>query len=219
MQHWILAFTYYQCAKELPYVFRHEKFPGGWKLRSRIIYWGVIIVSAVSSAWPFFNHGTAYVAFYLVNVTCMLISSTFMIVALVKMWGFLTKQGLGPRLSPIRMFIHALAFLLYILMFFVLTLVGKLLDPDLDHFFYVHWFVCIIFGLLSYVCLFVVLWHLGTKSPKLEFIRDKFSDDDDCSQTVSSKIQEDSYLLYVGFKTRPDNSMVLPDQETELNNS
>ena len=212
VQHWILAFTYYQCAKELPFVFRHEDFPGGWKLRSRVIYWSVNVFCVLSSFWPFFEQGPlyAYVTLYMVNVLCMLISSAFMIVALVKMWGFLTKQGLGHRLSPIRMVVHALAFLLYVLMFFLLTIIGRLFDPDFDHFFYLHWFICIFFGLFSYVCLFVVLWHLGSKSPKLEFVRESFLDDES-QAPPSSQIQEDSYLLYAGCKLRPDNSLLLPE--------
>ena len=55
-QHWILAFTYYTCANELPYVFRQEAIPDNSKLAKRFILWSVIAVSALSSLWPFFQN-------------------------------------------------------------------------------------------------------------------------------------------------------------------
>ena len=45
-QHWILAFTYYTCANELPYIFRQEKIPDNSKLARRVIFWSVIALSA-----------------------------------------------------------------------------------------------------------------------------------------------------------------------------
>ena len=75
------------------------------------------------------------------------------------------------------MVVHASAFLVYILMFFVTELIIKATDRGSNDLFYVHWFICTIFGVVSYVCLFIVLWHLGTKTQKLEFMQNRCDQD------------------------------------------
>jgi hypothetical protein len=93
-------------------------------------------------------------------------SAIFMVIALWKIRKFLKERGLGDKLSPLRMIIHALAFWLYIFVYAGTTITTKLLGRDINELFYVHWFVCIIIGFISYFCLFFVLWHLGSKEPK-----------------------------------------------------
>ena len=60
------------------------------------------------------------------------------------------------------MIVHALAFTLYVVAFFLLSLITKFDGTDdkvvID---YTSWFVTTIFGFASYICLFFVIWHLG----------------------------------------------------------
>ena len=75
------------------------------------------------------------------------------------------------------MVIHALAFLIYIFVFFFVSVVSRLIDPTGIALYYFHWFICTIFGLLSYMCLAAVLWSLGTyKSVESTFPDDSDSD-------------------------------------------
>jgi hypothetical protein len=115
-------------------------------------------------------------------------SAIFMVIALWKIRKFLKERGLGDKLSPLRMIIHALAFWLYIFVYAGTTITTKLLGRDINELFYVHWFVCIIIGFISYFCLFFVLWHLGSKEPKKEFA--------DCKSetTGTTTLQGDTFM-------------------------
>ena len=117
-----------------------------------------------------------------------------MLIALWKIRRFLVKRGLGQMMKPVRMIIHALVFLIYVLTFFVLTVIVRLQDHSGEKLFYFHWLVCIILGWLAYICLACVLWHLGTK----QTYKDVADIVDSCStaETVSTKIQDESLLLY-----------------------
>lgn len=53
VQHWVLAFTYYKCAQELPYVFHKERYPEETVKRQKVLYWSVIVASVVSTLWVF----------------------------------------------------------------------------------------------------------------------------------------------------------------------
>lgn len=144
-----------------------------------------------------------FVVFYLANVLCMFVASVYMLIALIKMKKFLTERGLERQISPIRMMIHSLAFLIYVGLFFLVTLLTRILS--LEELFFFHWFVCIVAGFLAYICLFVVLWHLGTSS------RDGRATSVLTSTTGNSqKLREDSILQYVGCK---------PPQEVEFTDS
>ena len=110
---------------------------------------------------------------------------------------FLIERGLGDKISPIRMVIHALAFLLYVVVFFVVSIIDRLIDPTGESLFYVHWFICAIFGLFSFLCLAIVLWNLGTytsdSSKATNF-------PDETTTGISTKLQEDSILQYIDYK-------------------
>ena len=148
----------------------HQKVPEIKTKSYKVLNWIVICVSVVSSIWPFFqpqdykhwNPRGLYITLYLVNVLCMFVSSVFMLIALWKMRHFLVERGLGQKMNPIRMVIHALAFLIYIFTFFVLTVIFRIEDPSGESLFYFHWLICIVLGLFAYICLACVLWHLGT---------------------------------------------------------
>ena len=50
-----------------------------------------------------------------------------------------------------------------------MRLIAHLVFNSIEAVFYVHWVVCIIVGFISYICLFFVLWHLGSKDLRKEF--------------------------------------------------
>jgi len=162
--HWALSFTYFTCSQELPYVFRQEKVPKKMRLMNRIFYWTVMVIGCVAASWPFFVKGnqTVYVGMYLLYVFYAFNSAIFMVIALWKIRSFLKEKGMGDKLSPLRMLIHALAFWLYVFFYFGITLIAYLVSYGVKSLFYVHWFVCTIVGFISYIFLFFVLWDLGS---------------------------------------------------------
>ena len=105
----------------------------------------------------------------MVYVLFAFMSAIFMVIALWKIRSFLKERGMGDKLSPLRMLVHALAFWLYIFVYASTTIATKLSGGDVENVFYVHWAICVIVGFVSYICLFFVLWHLGSKEPKREF--------------------------------------------------
>ena len=117
--HWALSFTYFTCSQELPYVFNRRQVPKRTRLLNRIFYWTVMVIGCVAAIWPFFytdtkNNQTVYVGMYLLYVFYAFNSAIFMLIALWKIRSFLKEKGMGAKLSPLRMLVHALAFWLYI---------------------------------------------------------------------------------------------------------
>jgi hypothetical protein len=98
------------------------------------------------------------------NMTIMVLISTSMVIALQKIRSCLIKSGFRDRLSHCKLTLHALAFLLYII---VLVVASTISDPNKD--FYLHWLICLIFGDGAFICLYMVLYHLGEKqkAPKV----------------------------------------------------
>ena len=62
------------------------------------------------------------------------------------------------------MVVHSLAYVLYIASYAISTALVAFLSSNKESYF--HWIINIIFGSASYVCLFFVMWHLGTKKDK-----------------------------------------------------
>lgn len=135
------------------------------KLFNKIFYWAVMVVGSAASIWPLFyeNNNTLYITLYLVYIFVALMSSIFMVIALWKIRSFLRQRGLGAKLSPLRMLVHALAFVLYVFMYFCFTAMEELKWQSSQKLFMVHWLIDIVTGWVSFICLFYVLWHLGTK--------------------------------------------------------
>ena len=77
---------------------------------------------------------------------------------------------------------HALAYFLYMAVYVVSTIVSLCFDSISDYF-YVSWLLVTIFGTASYVCFFLIIWHLGTK--------DKVKSDDIRSWTAIRTDSED----------------------------
>lgn len=94
----------------------------------------------------------------IINAIIMLGSAALMVAALLKIRSAIKKNGFGDRISPLKMVIHALAFILYVMVTIVATTV-----PIFSGAYYFHWLVCMVFADASFICLFFVLWHLGTK--------------------------------------------------------
>jgi len=86
-----------------------------------------------------------------------------MVIALHKIRKSLIEEGLGDHLSPLRMIVHALSFLIYVFTFMVMTTIRWFSDTSHGNF-YFSWIIDIFFGFLAYICLFFVVWHLGTKT-------------------------------------------------------
>ena len=89
-------------------------------------------------------------------------AALLMVIALHKIRKSLIKKGLGDHLSPLRMIVHALSFLLYVFTFTVLATIRWFSEPK--NVFYFSWIIDIFFGFLAYICLFFVVWHLGTNT-------------------------------------------------------
>ena len=80
-------------------------------------------------------------------------------------------------MSPLRMLVHALAFVLYVFVYASISFIAYLVSKDgIKDVFYVHWVVCIIVGFISYISFFFVLWHLGSKDPNYIEFSDKVSE-------------------------------------------
>lgn len=85
-----------------------------------------------------------------------------MIMALLKIRSCFVDKGLGDQVSPLRMVVHALSYLIYVATYMVLAIINWSTSETEDYYF--SWAVDTFFGLLSYICLFFVIWHLGTKT-------------------------------------------------------
>lgn len=93
-----------------------------------------------------------------INAIIMLGSAALMVVALLKIRSTIKKNGYGDRISPQKMVVHALAFILYVMVTIVASTVTIFKNA-----YYFHWLVCMVFADASFICLFFVLWHLGGK--------------------------------------------------------
>lgn len=93
-----------------------------------------------------------------INAIIMLGSAALMVVALLKIRSTIKKNGYGDRISPQKMVVHALAFILYVMVTIVASTVTIFKNA-----YYFHWLVCMVFADASFICLFFVLWHLGSK--------------------------------------------------------
>ena len=152
----------------MPYIANRENVPERTRLLNRIFYWTVMVIGVVSAIWTFFfkDEKQVYVGLQFVYFFLTFMSAIFMVIALWRIRRFLKERGLGDRLSPLRMLVHALAFWLYILVYFVSTIITVCIaGNDIQSVFYLHWFICLIVGFVSYFCLFYVLWHLGSSDP------------------------------------------------------
>jgi hypothetical protein len=100
-----------------------------------------------------------------------LASAIQMVAALLTIRRCFVEKGLADQVSPLKMVVHALSFLIYIVTYFVMTLV---VDPFLkkkwivDHpglpDYYFGWFIDTLFGGFAFTCLFFVMLHLGKKT-------------------------------------------------------
>ena len=155
----------------MPYIANRENVPERTRLLNRIFYWTVMVIGVVSAIWTFFfkDEKQVYVGLQFVYFFLTFMSAIFMVIALWRIRRFLKERGLGDRLSPLRMLVHALAFWLYIFVYFGITIATELAGPNSNYLYYVKWVVVLIVAFLSYICLFFVMWHLGSKDTREEF--------------------------------------------------
>lgn len=106
------------------------------------------------------------------NMMIMVLISATMVVALFRIRSCLIKSGFQDRLSHFKLIIHALAFLLYIVVLVIATSIN-----DFSNEYYFHWFITLIFGVAAFTCLFIMLYHLGEKQkvPRISTTRDTTS--------------------------------------------
>ena len=149
-----------------------------------------MVIGGVAAIWPFFLNLERHLCagLQLVYVFFAFMTSIFMVIALWKIRSFLKERGLGDRLSPLRMLVHAIAFTLYVFVYASIEIATELAGPSSNDLHYVKRFVCIIVGLISSICLFFVLWHLGSKDPMENF------EDFNSNTTPSTSLQVDSIL-------------------------
>lgn len=158
--------------------------PVNTKLLSKGLFWAVTVVSVASSTWTFEDHPKpSQVKKWLLGINALVIigSAFIMLVALVKIRKTLKRNGFGDRISPKRMVVHALAFILYVV---VLVFASTL--KHIEDAYYFHWFVCMIFADASFICLFLVLWHLGTKIEVVQSTIDDAKTENESSRSNSS---------------------------------
>jgi hypothetical protein len=152
-----------------------------------------MVIGCVAASWPFFEKGNQifYHGMYLLYAFYAFNSAIFMVIALMKIRSFLKEKGMGEKLSPLKMLIHAIAFWLYIFVYFGLEFIGYLFGDGIKEVFLVHWVVCTIVGFISYFCLFLVLWDLGSLEQRKEFADFK------SETTGKTTLQGDSILRLV----------------------
>ena len=121
----------------------------------------MVIASIGSSLWTLSYFKPQMMWLILINAIIMLGSAALMVVALLKIRSSLKKNGHGDRISPLKMVVHALAFILYVMVTIIASTVTMFKNA-----YYFHWLVCMVFADASFICLFLVLWHLGTKQIK-----------------------------------------------------
>jgi len=49
--HWVLAYTYFACATELPYVMKRKEPPEKLKKTNQVLFWTITVIGIVSSTW------------------------------------------------------------------------------------------------------------------------------------------------------------------------
>jgi uncharacterized membrane protein len=116
----------------------------------------------------------------------MSIAAVVMVIALVKIRRCFLDEGLGQQLRPKRMVIHALSFLVYMVTFVVIVIVQQLNSNAIEY--YLGLFLDTTTGFISYVCLFFVIWHLGSKT-------DDQSDAPSRSSTIEETMSEQGELI------------------------
>lgn len=135
-----------------------------------MLKWVGVGGACLSSLFSFTAHDsplrkTLYVLFCIT----MGAAASLMVIALVKIRKGLVNHGMREQISPLRMVVHALAFLIYILSYIGLGLTHYFSGNNSEDYF--SWFVDTIMGFLAYLCLFFVIWHLGAKSEDEESSR------------------------------------------------
>ena len=167
LYHWMLATRYYRSSREMPYVLDGEEVPETLEKQINTINYVGIGLCIIASSMVFTEQKFEVLSKVLFVLFCimMLGSAILMVVALLKMRRCFVDKGLVEQVSPLKMTIHALSFLIYVAEYCVIAIcevffLGTMYREN----FLVSWFVDTIFGGLSYTCLFFVLWHLGKKS-------------------------------------------------------
>ena len=153
--------------------------PEELRRQNRIVKWAGIAVVALSALYVYPAEGTAlkttlFTAFYLMMIAAAIV----MVVALVKIRRCFVDQGLGRQVRPKRMVVHALSFIVYITTFIVIVAIQHIKTSSVNYYF--GWFLDTTTGFISYVCLFFVIWHLGSSR----------ADDSDAASS-NSTIEED----------------------------
>lgn len=151
--------------------------PERLRQQNEIVKWVGIAIMFVSAFYTYSERGPTkallFTAFYLM----MSISAIIMVVALVKIRRCFLDQGLGQQLRHRRMVIHALSFLAYMVTYVVIVIAQFIDSNSIEYYFGL--FLDTTTGFISYVCLFFVIWHLGSKR-----------DDESATPSRSSTIEE-----------------------------
>ena len=146
----------------------------------------------ISSCQKFFPSGsTGIVAFTIIYAIMMTLGAVLMVAALLMIRKCFIDKGLGDQVSPIRMVVHALAFLIYVLTYFISVILVGVNNES-----YATWAIDTIAGTFSYVCLFFVIWHLGSKT------EGRTSSVNSSSTISEDDVQQDDEELFESFERK-----------------
>ena len=129
------------------------------KCRLRVTFVAVSALIIGSSLYPYFNSLEVKIVLFSLYTVALFIEDGLMIAALVMMRNTIGQSNKG-KANTKRMINHAAAFIL-----FTISLVYNELSNMLtnDRFYDINWLLCGVIGSISLVCLWRLLWHLGTK--------------------------------------------------------
>jgi hypothetical protein len=164
--HWVLAHRYFLSTEEMPFVMDGKLVPKSLVLRNKVLLWLIIALIFISGIFIFGRTPlrTFFYPTFTLAVTIIVMTTTMMIIALVRMKRTIEgMHALKGKLNITRMLSHASAFIIYMVVYVLTEFLSIVFDNDNGNYFYVSWFVCIIAGTFSYFCYFLIIWHLGTK--------------------------------------------------------
>ena len=166
LYHWVLAHRYYSSTEEMPFVMDGKLVPKSLVLKNKVLLWVTIVLIFASGIFIFGRTPlkTFFYPTFGLAVIIIVMTTYMMMIALLRMKRTIEgMHALKGKLNIPRMLSHALAFIVYMVVYVLSEFLSIVFDNGIGQYFYVSWFLCTIFGTFSYFCFFLIIWHLGTK--------------------------------------------------------
>lgn len=125
----------------------------------RVTFWIVLILIFGSSLFPYVDNKEYKIIMFSVYGIALLIEDGLMIAALLMMRSTIGRSNKG-KINTKRMINHAAAYVLFSLAIVYNELSNFFSDK---RFYYIDWLITAAIGTASMLCLYRLLWHLGTK--------------------------------------------------------